>query len=276
MTYLKRTNYHEKRDRTTRLIIAAVLVFLFALHYVFPGLYPTIFYPITNIFWKSENAVAVFLRGVVTTIESKQRLALENEELKQQITRNKVRTLLIDTLASENESLKLMLGRSVKEDAVVGTIVSRPPTSPYDTLIIDIGLNVGIKTGDKVYVGDSMIGDVAEVYESTSKVSLFSTPGRITPVLVGSSTLATEAVGRGGGNFMIKLPSQVEVSVGSLIMMPHIKTRIFSIVDKILVNSSDSLQTILSKSPVHIQQIRFVEVDREIPEKIIKKTIQKK
>jgi cell shape-determining protein MreC len=197
-------------------------------------------------------------------VRSKYGLEVENQKLKDEIAARDAAALELDTLKSENESLKNTLGRTGKAQVTLGVIISRPPVSLYDTLVLDIGTNDGIKVGDKVYAsGDVLIGDIAEVYSSESKVSLYSTPGRITPVLVGTSTIAASAMGKGGGNFVIKLPVSTKVVQGAVITIPHIRVHTFGVIDAIQVDSSDSLQTILFRSPVNVNQLQFVEVEEK-------------
>jgi cell shape-determining protein MreC len=171
--------------------------------------------------------------------------------------------LLLDALKIENEDIKKALGRTGKGNDVLGVILSRPPMSPYDTLVIDVGSADGVKAGNKVYTeGEVLVGDIAEVFEHESKVSMFSTPGRIMPIIVGSTTIETQATGKGGGNFTAKFPVEIRIKEGDLIVTPQIRPHAFGVVERIVVDSSDSLQTILFKSPINIHEFRFVEVDR--------------
>ena len=61
---------------------------------------------------------------------------------------------------------------------------------------------------------------------------------------------------------MIHLPVEVGVQENDIILLPQIRPHTFGVVETVLVDSSDSLQTILFKSPVNINSLRFVEVDR--------------
>lgn len=199
---------------------------------------------------------------MVKIVQSKYSLVKENKRLSDEISSRDASMLLLDALRTENEELKKQLGRTGKGKDILGVILSRPPISPYDTLIIDIGTSDGVMVGNKVYTsGDTLVGDVVEAYEHTAKVSLFSTPGRETSILVGSSTIATQTVGKGGGNFSAKLPADVKIHVGDTILTTQIRPHAFGVVEEILIDSSDSLQTILFKSPINIHEFRFVQVD---------------
>ncbi|HEY0908445.1 MAG TPA: rod shape-determining protein MreC [Candidatus Paceibacterota bacterium] len=263
MTYLRRTNVNAKKSRTTTILVVAILVVLFATHYVFPGAYAGLFYPVGTVFWKTESGLFGFFGHAGALVSSKFSLVKENQSLRQEIAARDASALLIDSLKAENESLKNSLNRSAAGDDILGIVLSRPPVSAYDTLVIDIGSDDGVSKGDKVYAdGDTLIGDIAEVYANQSKVSLFSTPGRTISVILGTADVTAQAKGRGLGNFQLNIPVEVGVKEGDIIALPQIRPHTFGIVEKIIVDSSDSLQTILFKSPVNINSLRFVEVDR--------------
>ena len=108
---------------------------------------------------------------------------------------------------------------------------------------------------DNVY-----LGEVSEVDPHSSKVTLYSTPGRKLSVVLGASSISAEAVGIGGGNFNIFLPREVEVKEGDIIVIPSITTNVFGIVEKVNFQDKDSFQTVLFKSPVNISELNFVDV----------------
>ncbi len=263
MTYLRRTNPAAKRGKRTTSFIVLCVLGLFLVHFFFPRFYPALLYPVTSLFWKSEsNAIGGFVY-LAKIVQSKYSLVKENKRLSDEISSRDSSMLLLDSLRKENESLKSTLGRTAKGNDLLGVILSRPPISPYDTIIIDVGSNDGVTVGDKVYTdGDTLVGDIAETYANQSKVSLYSTPGRVIPIIIGSTNAEVQAVGRGGGNFTAKLPVELEVKKGDTIIMPQIRPHIFGVVEDILVDSSDSLQTVLFKTPINIHEFRFIQVDR--------------
>lgn len=263
MIYLKRSNVHEKKTRVKTAFVVVILVVVFLIHLVFPKAYGTILSPITSLFWNTESSVLGWFSYMGRIVGSKYNLIKENKRLTDEVAERDASMLLIDALRQENEELKKLGNRSGAGDDVLGVVFSRPPVTSYDTLVIDIGSTDGISVGNKVYaLGDALIGDVVEVYAHQSKVSLFSTPGRTMPVLIGSSTVATEALGRGSGNFAVTLPADISVQVGDVILSSDIRPHTFGVIEKIEVDSSDSLQTIFFKAPINIQSIRFVQVDK--------------
>lgn len=264
MTYLKRSNVSGKRSQMTTALIVAALLALFGVHYFFPTALPRVFLPVTSIFWQSESSTIGWFASMGKIVTSKYSLIKENKRLKNEIVSRDSSALMLSSLIEENENLKSALGRSATGDDILGVILSRPPMSPYDTLIIDIGTADGVAVGNKVYTeGDVLVGDIAEAYLHQSKVSLFSSPGRTTSILIGSSTVETLATGRGAGNYVAKLPVEVKIKKGDPIITPQIRMHTFGVVEEIMVDSSDSLQTILFKTPINIHEFRFVEVDKK-------------
>lgn len=264
MTYLRRSNVQLRRNRAISASAIAGVAFLFAVHYFFPSFYAGLLTPVATVAWKSEASVSNGLGRLGSLVRSKYSLLLENDSLRSEIASRDAGALLLDGLKRENEELKGLLGRARTGRDVVGLILSRPPLSAYDTMIIDVGASEGIMTGDKVYAqGSILIGDVSEVFGSTARVSLFSTPGRVVSVLFGSSNVQAQATGKGGGNFEAHLPAGVSVSNGDAITFPHLRSHIFGVIESVALDSTGSLQTILFKAPVNMHELRFVEVETE-------------
>jgi cell shape-determining protein MreC len=262
MTYLRRSNLQAKKHRTTTISIVLALAIVFSVQIFFPAFYPSILMPIASVAWKAESSVSGSIAGVISFFRSKNSLVSENERLQGEILSRDAGALLLDGLKRENDELKALLGRSAGGKDVVALVLSRPPLSFYDTLIVDVGADDGIVIGDKVYAnGAVLVGDVSEVFGSTARISLFSTPGRAVSVLFGSSTVQAQAVGKGGGNFEARLPVGIDVAEGDTIVFPHLRSHVFGVIERIVADSTDSLQTIMFKAPVNIHQLRFVEVE---------------
>lgn len=242
--------------------IVALLLFIFAIHYFFPSFYGSALSPAATALWSAENSSTGWLGDMLGLVRSKHSLVLENQALRREIASRDAGALLLAALQAENSSLKEALGRPDEGRDVLGVVLSRPPATMYDTLVLDVGTEQGVRPGDKVYAdGSILIGDVAEAFRGSSKVSLFSTPGRSVPVLVGSSTAAVEAVGRGGGNLEARMPAELSVKVGDVIFLPQLRAHVFGVVEEVQVDSTDSIQTVLFKAPVNMHELRFVEVE---------------
>jgi cell shape-determining protein MreC len=194
-------------------------------------------------------------------LKSKRVLVLEHRGLEEKVTELTARGLLVDQLEKENIELKGILGRRDSSRALLGVVLARPTVSPYDTLIVDIGEREGVNRGDKVRAyGSIVIGEVEEVYRSASLIKLFSAPGVKSSVIVGATNILIQAKGRGGGNFIIELPRDVEVQIGDSILLPNIRMQLLGTVEYIEKAPSEPFQTIYFKSTINMGELRFVEI----------------
>jgi len=261
MIYLKRSNATVKKNRSKTIGIFIILIFLFGLHFFFPKFYPSVFYPITSLVWKTEKSFTNWLSHMGGIVRSKYYLVEENERFDMEIQSNKTSLLLLDILKKENEDLKLILNRKPTGRIVLGKVLVSPPVSPYDTAIIDSGSDDGLTAGDKVYAeGDILIGEVVEVYNNRSKIFFLSTPGKKTDISFADSNIKAIAIGRGGGNFTANIPTDTNLSPGEKIISSDMKPHIIGIIENISTDSADSFSTVLFKTPVNIYTLRFVEI----------------
>jgi cell shape-determining protein MreC len=257
---LKNSNFEERRRNARKRVLVIVIILVLAIAVMMVDPVRQIFFSLAKPIWKLEN---VFLNSnLIGYIKSKQVLMDEKIAMEQKLFLAGNLLALNQTLQNENDSLKDLLGRKdIKQKTVLSAILVKPPQTPYDILTIDIGTDSGIKVGDKVLaLGNVYIGEVSEVYSTTAKVTLYSTPGRKLPVALGTNSVSAEAVGIGGSNFSIFLPREVEVKENDVIVIPSITPNVFGIVEKINYKDKDSFQTVIFKSPVNISELNFVEV----------------
>jgi len=176
---------------------------------------------------------------------------------------NKALLLTIKLLSQENKDLQALLGREgVSEPSVVGRVLVRPhDKSPYDTLILDVGSRQGVKKDDIVIASQkTIIGKVAEVFSNESKILLLSSAGIATPVSIGEKNIVNEAKGRGGGNYEIILPREIEATKDSLVVYAGNPAYILGGVEVIQENETDNFKKILFTVPVALGQISYVDV----------------
>ena len=244
-------------------MILIIVVIIAVIRIVFPDAFTSTTQFISSPFWKAKNSS---VEGVINSsqlIRSKRSLVFENDNLRKQIRETEFKLLEFEFLNQENEELKELLGRKTfeKDNAVLGAVLSRPNVSLYDTFIIDIGEDSGVQVEDHVFVsGNIFIGEITEVYKNTSTVKLFSSPGQVTPVSIGLQSISVNAVGRGGGNFIVELPRGTEVEKGDIVTMPGIDVKLFAVVEEIESHPSDPFITILFKNPVNMNDIKWVQV----------------
>lgn len=214
-------------------------------------------------FWRGGDNSAQYATTFFSLLQSKQDLVKENQELEERIGEMRTKEVVAKELRAENERLKTLLDRSGGRDAVGAVILAHPPQSPYDTMVIDVGVENEVQTGDRVYAhGDIPIGEIVAVNEHSSIVELFSTQGRITEVRIGPDAISGNAEGRGGQNFLISLPRDVSIEEGAVVSAPDIGVSVLGVVSHVAKDQNSPFQQVLFTSPVHVQNISWVIVSR--------------
>lgn len=72
----------------------------------------------------------------------------------------------------------------------------------------------------------------------------------------------TEIVGRGGGNFEMVMPKDLTLAKGDQAVLPGIVPYVLGIVETTISDPRDPFQKALLVSPVNIQELKFVEVEK--------------
>ncbi len=211
--------------------------------------------------WRAQDG-ALRNNSPISYFVSKKELLDENQELKNRIEELENLEALNVLLSDENERLKTLLGRSeFRGERVLASILIRPGRIPFDVLLIDAGKQDGVTKGSFVVAqGSNVVGEITEVFETTSRARLFSSGGEVTPIVIGSENISAEAVGLGGGNYEITLPREVIIEEGDIISTSGIEAFVLGVVGSIEKKPADAFQKILFKIPVNIQEVKFVEV----------------
>ena len=261
MSYLQ--DRKTKRKKTLNIILG--VLFLLILFYfrtsIFFGLSyfsSTVFRPVLGL----GNNVGSKFSGLSSFFISKNSLLKENEDLKSQLLEKDASTSNYNALLDENEKMKEILGRKKDNTSMIlSAILEKPNQSPYDTLIIDVGANKNIKQGKVVFaLGNIPIGHVSAVYPYSSKVTLFSTWGEKTEVVVEDRDVFMSVTGRGGGNFEMIVPRDFVLGKGTTVILPGIIPYVVGIVETIISDPRDAFTKALLVSPVNIQELKFVQV----------------
>lgn len=208
-----------------------------------------------------------FLGGVGAFFSSKVALEAENQKLGAELAHAQALIADRDTLAEENLALKEAFGRAdAARRVILAGVIARPPGMPYDTLLIDAGREQGIQGGAVVFAGGgAAIGTVANVYEKTARVALYSSPGATYDGLLtsgGRSPVALTIEGDGGGSFSGKIPAATPATVGDALVLPGIAGGFMGSVSGIDAPEGDSFKTLYFRLPVNIFQLQFVQVEK--------------
>jgi cell shape-determining protein MreC len=234
--------------------------------------------PLSNILWTAgvpllhlrESAATSFGR-TFSSFGSNYAVATENDRLRAALASTTAALMDRDMLYAQNLELKSRLGRIPATDSVVlASVILRPPSSPYDTLMLDVGRRDGVAVGDLVAVSGSVyIGKIDEVYASSARVSLFSAPGSTYSALLidqnATSSLAISVAGQGGGSLKAEVPLGTRVQQGDTVIFPTIMPEIVAHIVAVEEKTQGSFKILYMQLPVSIYGLQFVEVHRQPP-----------
>ncbi|MDE2071652.1 MAG: rod shape-determining protein MreC [Patescibacteria group bacterium] len=168
-----------------------------------------------------------------------------------------------NALAQENSELKRLLGRQGERKTILAGVLQYPPQIPYDTLIIDAGSDEGVVVGDAVSAGGTtLIGTVSQVYGTTARVALFSSPGSSYDALLGhaGATVPLPVVGQGQGSLSAEVPAGTPVAVGDPIVAPGIAGGYLGSVARIEAPDNSTFETLYITAPASPSLLHFVQV----------------
>lgn len=277
MTYLQAYKRPYQRLRQTIAgTIVAFIVLVIVVQIFAPHFFSSIFTAIVRPFWRLEFSIENGL------LKSPEVLLGENEELRRQLADIQVRLDTIHHIELENDELKNLFGRKSdisvslsvsnssttpnqsesinnNQNYILSAVLKRPPFSPYDELVIDIGSDHDISTSSLVYFsGNVLIGRVVDVLKTTSRVKLFSSPGEKFEVLIGASNIPATAVGRGGGQYEAQVSRDTTVKEGDFVINSSLSNKPFGVVSAVLFDPTQPFETILFAPPVNMYQLRWV------------------
>ncbi len=241
-------NFHLKSDRYERKKIPVLksASFLFVcfilIQIIIPTFLPSLAHRIFAPFW------------IVKTDDTIQTIAELQAKIESFSLIEKEYTVLLDEL-----------GQKKPQELIFARVLTLPPQSLYDTLIIDSGSAQGVIVGKKVFAGKNiLIGIVSEVYEKTAKVKLYSSPDEKYDVIIGvaSSSVRATAVGHGNGMFEALVPREAAVEIGDNVTIPEISNTIYGKVNYIITDPARAFDSILFQSSIPIQSLRRVYVEK--------------
>ena len=253
--------------------ITVGVLLLIVLFYFRTGIHAGLSYVVREVFHPIlilGNKAGSSLGNLGAYFSSKKFLYAENENLWRKLETQSAELINREALVFENESLKEIFSRAPeKKEIILAAIISKPNRSPYDTLLLDVGEKDGVETGAAVYaLGDIPIGRVNSITPDTSNAILFSSSKETTQVIVpvsleqgGTKEMFWELVGRGGGNFEMTLPRDFILGQDAVVVLPGIRPYAVAIVETILSDPRDPFKKALFRSPVNIQDLKFVEVE---------------
>ena len=155
--------------------------------------------------------------------------------------------------------MKTNLNRRSIIKGILARVIVPPNRSLYDTIILDTGSSDGISIGQTVYAfGSIALGNISDVNENSSTVSLFSSPGRQTSGTTSGSDLTVTLIGRGDGEYEVRMPRDIVFEQGGVISQQSLSVHPLATIEKIVTDPRDPFQRLLAKAPVNLQTLKWV------------------
>ena len=194
-------------------------------------------------------------------MHSKQSLIKKVTALQTQIDAQQASLVALSTMEKENESLKAEFGRGGEVKGTLARVIVPPNHSIYDTIVIDVGTEDGITVGQSVYAfGSIALGTVSDVLAHTSTVLLYSASGRQTAATTTGSDITVTLIGRGGGEYEVRMPRDISFQEGGVISQQSLAVHPLATIQKIITDPRDPFQRLLAKVPVNLQTMKWVVV----------------
>lgn len=212
--------------------------------------------------WRGSDNASAGLFGVPAYFRGIAALRAERDSLKEELEASRAAVLDRNLLYEENLMLKETMGRLAQPNALLAAVLVRPPETPYDTLILDVGEREQVSIGDRVTAGGTMrIGEIEEVYAHTARVRLYSAPGLSHDAFL-RGTIPVRVEGQGGGSLRAEVPHDAEAKPGDLVSLPGIEPNFSLVVEQVDDGRGDSAATIYMRLSANPFAIRYAEVWR--------------
>lgn len=148
-------------------------------------------------------------------------LQKERDALLAERTQQLARLAEAGDLARENRELRSLLGLSQRlgREGVRAAQLYRGHDWFAQRLLLDRGRADGLRDGLPVIDADGLMGQLQRVYDTSSEITLVSSPGQLTPVQVERTGQRGLVAGSGQGRLELRyMPSHVDVRVGDRLL----------------------------------------------------------
>ena len=255
-----KVNYLQKnrlRHPYFRRIVFLITIFVFGA-FIFSFFDGTII-SIVSPAWRAENVIARSLRNSLALFGSQKTLVTENAALKERVFSLEAEILSLSSKSIQENILLELVGRKQDSNMVAAAVLTHPPQTPYDIIIIDVGSEESVALGSEVFLPEGpILGTVSEVFSKRARVKLFSSSGEETNAAFERDGVPVVLKGAGGGNFKFILPRDIRVEKGDRIFSLDITPALLATVAEVNIRSTDSFQEVLAQGPTNIFALRFV------------------
>ncbi len=211
--------------------------------------------------WSTQGVLGGWWSAWATFFTSKATLREENERLHDTVRELTEGNLADVVIRAEWEAQRTLLGRTDSRTYALAYVLARPPVSPFDTFMIDLGGSEGIVPGMEIYIShDVVIGEVTHTTAHTALVTLYSSPGAEFPAYLGASTTPVVVHGIGGGNLRVSLPKGAVVGTSTVLYAPGDGPRVLGVLAGVDMKEGSSFANYTFVLPTNYLNLRSVYV----------------
>jgi cell shape-determining protein MreC len=138
-------------------------------------------------------------------------------------------------------------------------IISHPPQTLYDSLLLNWGNDHDVTLGDRIIVDDLVIGEVIRVFPHTAQVMVYTSPDNSMMAVHAISDTRITVKGRGGGSFSFTAPHDMSITMGDSIQDISGKY-ILGMVRHITSDPRDPLKTVYVGLPISFARMNEVSI----------------
>ncbi len=190
-----------------------VLVLIFAvLRFLLPGVLVAVASPL----WSVGSSLSVAAGNVGSFFTDKAVLTNERDRLLADNAAYYAKNAQLDAKVKDLE--RLLGGRTEPIDGILAGVLSRPPVSPYDVLIVNAGSNARVSVGSRADgPGGMPLGEVESVTKNSARILLYSTPGKETESWIGEERIPVTLIGEGSGAMSAVVAREAGIAIGDLV-----------------------------------------------------------
>lgn len=209
-----------------------------------------------------RSSAAGGVSGIGAQFVSKASLIRENTRLREALATTSIVLLDREYLRRENSALRTLLNRSGSPQATLANIIHKPPATPYDTLVLDVGERDGVVVGSRVSIGGgSVLGTITDVYSSASRATLFSAPEAHHEAALTTARgvqIPLTATGEGAGSMVAEVPMGTGAAAGDLVVFAGAESMFSGVVTHVERREGSSFETVRFHLPVNLFELSYV------------------
>jgi cell shape-determining protein MreC len=187
------------------------------------------------------------------------------------------RAVLIDRLSAREAELQRVRYQSVLYETQAGAlaaleketllrpgttygsarVVSVPPRTHYDTVLIAAGSEQGVRLGDIVTVEGIAVGEITDVSDQSALAQLYSSPGAEHDAVIGDERAIVVTYGVGGGALETSVPGGVSLARGDAVVDPRTGL-VFAYISEVVERDIDTSVLVRMTLPFALSDLRYV------------------